>query len=283
MLPALLVTAALAASESQKHYHQGKLARYDIGSPSLLLSASDEARLRSGRAVQQALDSDDGASRRLIMVQDIKAPCAVVLGRIVDFENYPRMVSGVNSLATYATDTKDGVTITKSFYEISAVHLKLQYYMTHYFDPKERCMTFHLDYSRRSDLDDSVGYWYVEPTGRTTSRVFYSCECKLRGWVPPPVYSLLTKEALTKATAWVERESVRAYRESGTNFLADARRQLVSGMREQLENIKLPEPPPFARRLLDERLPAVLRRSAPAGEEAASPSASRLGQSRLGF
>ena len=59
-------------------------------------------------------------------------------------------------------------------------------------------MTFHLDYSRRSDLDDSVGYWYVEPTGRTTSRVFYSCECKLRGWVPPPVYSLLTKEALTK-------------------------------------------------------------------------------------
>jgi len=80
MLPALLVTAALAASESQKHYHQGKLARYDIGSPSLLLSASDEARLRSGRAVQQALDSDDGASRRLIMVQDIKAPCAVVLG-----------------------------------------------------------------------------------------------------------------------------------------------------------------------------------------------------------
>lgn len=285
------------------------------------------------------------------------------------------------------------------------MHLKLQYYMTHYFDPKERCMTFHLDYSRRSDLDDSVGYWYVEPTGRTTSRVFYSCECKLRGWVPPPVYSLLTKEALTKvctprrchrrrhtphkrrrpsrahatvflthtppsshtltrthihtltnvraplshtrarvrhsqaltvrtphfrptqATAWVERESVRAYRESGTNFLADARRQLVSGMREQLEyalqhgptphalstcqlkptrpgcphvalllcalscallcvshrNIKLPEPPPFAKRLLDERLPAVLRRSAPAGEEAASPSASRLGQSRLGF
>ena len=35
--------------------------------------------------------------------------------RIVDFENYPRMVSGVNSLATYATDTKDGVITTKSF------------------------------------------------------------------------------------------------------------------------------------------------------------------------
>ena len=41
--------------------------------------------------------------------------CPFSRRRIVDFENYPRMVSGVNSLATYATDTKDGVTITKSF------------------------------------------------------------------------------------------------------------------------------------------------------------------------
>jgi hypothetical protein len=59
-------------------------------------------------------------------------------------------------------------------------------------------MTFNLDYSRRSDIDDTVGYWFVEPTGRASCRVFYSCECKLRGWVPTPVYNMLTKEALKK-------------------------------------------------------------------------------------
>jgi hypothetical protein len=80
MALAAIALVALGASDSQAHYHKGKLARYDIGPPSLLLSASDESRLRSGRSVQQALPGDDGVSQRLIMVQDIKAPCNIVLG-----------------------------------------------------------------------------------------------------------------------------------------------------------------------------------------------------------
>ena len=80
MALAAIALVALGASDSQSHYHKGKLARYDIGPPSLLLSASDESRLRSGRSVQQALPGEDGVSQRLIMVQDIKAPCNIVLG-----------------------------------------------------------------------------------------------------------------------------------------------------------------------------------------------------------
>lgn len=37
------------------------------------------------------------------------------------------------------------------------------YFLTHLYDPKQRSMTFRLDYSRQSDLDDCVGYWYVQP------------------------------------------------------------------------------------------------------------------------
>ena len=44
-------------------------------------------------------------------------------------------------------------------------------------------MTFHLDYDRQSDLDDSVGYWFVQPKGAEKCRVYYSCDTKLRGWV----------------------------------------------------------------------------------------------------
>ena len=35
--------------------------------------------------------------------------------------------------------------------------------MHHTYCPATRCMVFKLDYSRRSDLDDTVGYWYVLP------------------------------------------------------------------------------------------------------------------------
>ena len=80
--------------------------------------------------------------------------------------------------------------------------------MEHTWDPGMRCMTFHLDYDRRSDLDDSVGYWYVEEKGREECRVYYSCVSKLINWVPPPVYVMLTRAALKQATIWVDRESV---------------------------------------------------------------------------
>ena len=69
-----------AASDSQPHYHRGKLTPYQIGPPSLLLSGRDEEKLRAGRPVMQALVAEDGLTRRLIMVQDIPVPSSVVLG-----------------------------------------------------------------------------------------------------------------------------------------------------------------------------------------------------------
>ena len=73
-----------AAPQGQRHYHGGKLTKYEIGPPALLLSASDEARLRGGRAVLQTIVSEDGESRRMIMVQDIHAPSHIVLGWVAN-------------------------------------------------------------------------------------------------------------------------------------------------------------------------------------------------------
>ena len=72
-------------------------------------------------------------------------------------------------------------------------------------------MVFNLDYERRSDLDDSVGYWYVQPRGDNVCRVYYSCDSKLRQWVPGPVYNVLTKQALKQATSWVNDESLKEW------------------------------------------------------------------------
>ena len=110
--------------------------------------------------------------------------------RIMDLDAYDRMVSGVDSCVTYASSDASGVRVVKSTYEISALHMRFKYFVEHVYDPKAHCMVFRLDYSRRSDLDDTVGYWFVDPRGRASCRVYYSCECKLRGWVPGPVYAM---------------------------------------------------------------------------------------------
>ena len=57
---AILVATALGHSESQRHYHSGKLQRYEIGPPSTQLSAKEEGRLRSGKAVMQQVEAEDG-------------------------------------------------------------------------------------------------------------------------------------------------------------------------------------------------------------------------------
>ena len=46
-----------AASDSQPHYHRGKLTPYQIGPPSLLLSGRDEEKLRAGRRPDAPADN----------------------------------------------------------------------------------------------------------------------------------------------------------------------------------------------------------------------------------
>ena len=73
----------------------------------------------------------------------------------------------------------------------------------------------------RSDLDDSVGYWFVQPTGAEECRVYYACDTTLRGWVPGPVYNLLGKTALKQTTTWVNEEALKEWsklsRKGGAN------------------------------------------------------------------
>jgi len=240
MVAAASLSLVAGASDSEPHYHDGKLTRYELGPPSVLLSDADEAKLRSGKPVMQVLEDELGA-RRLVMVQDIAVPPQIVFGRICDTNNYAQMVDGVNLCANYDTaQAEGGLRTVKSTYEIAVMHLKFKYFMTHQVDPAQHCMTFHLDYDRKSDIDDSVGYWYVMNQGRQSSRVYYSCECKLRGWVPSPVYNVMTKEALKKATTWVEREAVKEWRAMRPGP-GDALVRFVSDMRANMEQMQLPQ------------------------------------------
>ena len=77
----LLAPSVESASETQPHYHRGVLKPYALGPPDILLSSQDERQLRTGKAVTQALASED-ETRRLVMVQDINAPHQIVMSRI---------------------------------------------------------------------------------------------------------------------------------------------------------------------------------------------------------
>merc|ERR1711972_36309 len=72
-------------------------------------------------------------------------------------------------------------------------------------------MTFHLDYDRKSDVSDQVGYWYVEPLKGDRARVYYSAMATVPVWVPKFAHGSILDLAAKRSTGWVDVESVKEY------------------------------------------------------------------------
>jgi hypothetical protein len=70
-------------------------------------------------------------------------------------------------------------------------------------------MTWTLDYTRDSGLDDSVGYWAAvsHPSDRKASGLFYSVDMKTKGWMPRFIRNMIANKGLETAKGWVKRES----------------------------------------------------------------------------
>lgn len=200
----LLAAPALAADATQPHPHHGVLPKFG-GVPALpSLSADDLATLAKGEPVLKQAKNADGSGRG-IAVQDVHAAPDRIWSRITSFAQYPKWVEGVYECGVYEK-ANDKI---KARFVIGAMMVKEEYFIEHTFRPDQHYLSWTLDYARLSDLDDSVGYWRVEPLPEKPgySRVYYSVQVKLSSWVPSFVEDMLSKSGLTKATAWVKRES----------------------------------------------------------------------------
>ena len=174
------------------------------------MSSKEEEVLASGKSVMRQVVSGDGKSGRALAVQDVSATPEAVWERVLAFRDYPSMVFGVKETSVYdEMKHRDGTRTLKVRMKLGMMGVTLEYFIDHTYNPKQSVMTWTLDYSRLSDLVDSVGYWCVvsHPTVPGASRVYYSVEAAFPSWVPGFVVNALTSRALTDATGWVKVES----------------------------------------------------------------------------
>jgi hypothetical protein len=201
---------ALAADAEKAHPHQGIMDRFPPTPPKPEIDTEQRAALARDESV--LLQTEKGAGGRGTAIQDIHATPEVVMARIRDFDAYPRMVDHVSLCEVY-DDTDDGLVRVR--FIIGVFGIDYEYFIEHTFHPapsdgaSERYVTWTLDYSRESDLDDSVGYWYVIPHPEKPgwSRLFYSIDMRTRGWMPGFIRNLIADKGLRDATSWVKRES----------------------------------------------------------------------------
>ena len=126
------------------------------------------------------------------MIQDIDAPPSVVMGRILDFNNYPNMVDKGKA---YEELRRQGNHI-KTRFIIGTFAFSIEYFIDHIVNKEKGYVTWTLDYDRSSELDDSVGFWYVaKHPPNPTGRLYYSVEIRVASWVPSFVENYLSKGA----------------------------------------------------------------------------------------
>ncbi len=209
VMPALLIAAtltvpALAADPDQPHDHTGVLTPYTGAPPAIELDDKDLARLAKGKPVMKPYqDSETGG--RGMAVQDVAATPEQVWDRILQFEKYPEWVNYVAECEPYR---QDGDHLYVRFV-LKGFGFEYEYYIDHVVRTRDGYLTWTLDYSRKSDLNDSVGFWYVEPHPETEgwSRLYYSVDVQVKDTFPKFMQEIATKTGLKEATAWVKRES----------------------------------------------------------------------------
>lgn len=203
---------ASAADPDAPHPHQGVLPAYAGAPKRPALTAEDLAVLARGDIVmkQEQTATGNDAAGRGTAVLDVHADPDTIWSRITDYPSYPDVVDHVKSTRVYE---RSGDHVKVEFV-IGAPLINIRYFIDHTWRPAEGWMTWRLDYTRTSDFDDTVGFWWVEPLADKPgwSRIYYSASVKARGWVPPPIEKAFANIGLKTSVSWLKRESEAAAR-----------------------------------------------------------------------
>jgi len=197
-----LAGPAFAANPNAPHPHQGTADRLNNPKRSKLTAAEEEV-IKSGGIVKKQVRTEKGG--RGIAVLDIAANKRDIMKVITDYEEYPNFIERMEKAEIYKENEKEIFTA----FTLNATVSKIEYYIYHKVDKRRGLVTWTLDYSRESDLDDSVGYWlaYRSPDDPKKTRLEYSVDLRLKGWVPGFVEKLLADQGLEDATKWVKKQS----------------------------------------------------------------------------
>jgi len=204
-LALLLSTASysFAADPNSPHAHQGVSERFTNPKPTVL-SKEENSTLASGSAVRRQVQGKSGG--RGIAIMDVKATPDKIWKTILDYSKYPNWIDNLEKTKVYGGTAEAGYNVE---FDLSVFGMEIIYYIDHDFHPDKGSLTWQLDYSRESDIDDSTGYWLVfaAPGRPGYTRVEYSVDLRLKGWVPGIVENMLAKKGLVLATSWVKQQA----------------------------------------------------------------------------
>ncbi|MCB9776936.1 MAG: SRPBCC family protein [Alphaproteobacteria bacterium] len=197
-----LAPPAVASSTTSPHPHQGVAPKFTVPARTTSFSDKEAEQLLAGQSVRKQVKYENGG--RGISIMDVKGTPAQVWAVIDDFGSYPSWIDMLQETEVYG---KNGNEVLVRF-KLKVMGKDVEYFIDHERRVDQGYVTWQLDYSRESDIDDSTGYWLVyETPGRPGyTRVEYTVDLRLKGWIPGFVEDMLANKGLDKATGWVKKQ-----------------------------------------------------------------------------
>lgn len=197
-----LTSTAQAASADQPHGHQGILAPISSTPPAVVLTEEDRSKLAAGKHVERHSKDENGGSG--VAIQYIKASPSDIWATILSYHRYKGWVKNVVDCSVYKKEGNDLYVDMQT----SILGFKSRIFTKNTVRKDLGYMAWSLDYERKSDVNDLVGYWRVEPVKDQPgiTRLEHSNSVMIKG-VPGFLVNYMTKDALSEGTSWVKREA----------------------------------------------------------------------------
>ena len=171
------------------------------------LDASEELLVQSGKCLRWQQPPDKGRPVGSgFAVQELRADADEVWRAVSAFGRYPELISTVRTATAYdppeGTDADEPANICRYSFLVSRIRLVLNVRFA--VDEAQRYAAWRLD-KPSWVLDDSTGYWRVQPVaGRPgVVRVWFCVSVRLNKLVPRFVVGLVSRLGLAKATRWL--------------------------------------------------------------------------------
>ena len=192
-----------AADPGRPHRHRGILSPF--ASPPSPPSLTEEERRAVERGDVVLRDIDGRSDGRRMVVFTVDAPAEGVWAVVSRFSAFPRYIDEVKQ-AVVLEDGPDGTVVA---FTVSQFGFSLTYYVRHRYDAVRREGTWTLDYTKESDLDDSIGYWRVTPIPGSPGRslVEHSTHVALTTAMPGFLRAWIADTSLRSTGTWVRKHA----------------------------------------------------------------------------
>jgi ribosome-associated toxin RatA of RatAB toxin-antitoxin module len=149
---------------------------------------------------------EEATAEVMAMVMIPRSP-EQVYHALFTFSRWPHFLPNLTAVKVLKTEGEE----LWLWHEVKVLFVSVEYTVIYRFDPQRGIARWTLDRTLPHDIEDTEGFWRIEPLKGKGALLIYKARVKVGRFVPQFVEDLLTRESLPKVVTGVKEEVLRRF------------------------------------------------------------------------